>query len=42
VKMLGIFMMFYNFRLAGHDGKAPAMHLGLAGGEVSLENIIYF
>lgn len=42
VKMLGIFRVFYNYCLAGQDGKTPAMRLGLAKGKVSLEDIIYF
>lgn len=42
VKMLGIFRVFYNYCLAGQDGKAPAMRLGLAKGKVALEDIIYF
>lgn len=42
VKMLGIFRVFYNYCLAGHDGKTPAMRLNLAKGKVSLEDIIYF
>ena len=42
VKMLGIFRVFYNYCLAGQDKKTPAMHLGLAKGKVSLEDIIYF
>lgn len=42
VKMLGIFRVFYNFCLAGQDGKTPAMRLGLAKGKVALEDIIYF
>jgi len=42
VKMLGIFRVFYNYCLAGQDRKTPAMRLGLAKGEVSLEDIIYF
>ncbi len=42
VKMLGIFRVFYNYCLAGKDGKTPAMRLGLAKGKVSLEDIIYF
>jgi hypothetical protein len=42
VKMLGIFRVFYNFCLAGQDGKTPAMRLGLAKGKVSLEDLIYF
>lgn len=42
VKMLGIFRPFYNYCLAGQDGKTPAMRLGLAKGKVSLEDMIYF
>lgn len=42
VKMLGLFRVFYNYCLAGQDGKTPAMRLGLAKGKVSLEDIIYF
>ncbi len=42
VKMLGIFRVFYNYCLAGQDGKTPAMRLGLAKGKVALEDIIYF
>lgn len=42
VKMLGIFRVFYNFCLAGQDGKTPAMRLGLAKGKIALEDIIYF
>ncbi len=42
VRMLGIFRVFYNYCLAGQDGKTPAMRLGLAKGKVSLEDIIYF
>lgn len=42
VKMLGIFRTFYNYCLAGKDGKTPAMRLGLAKGKVGLEDIIYF
>ena len=42
VKMLGIFRVFYNYCLAGQDGKTPAMRLGLAKGRVSLEDVIYF
>lgn len=42
VKMLGIFRVFYNYCLAGQDGKTPAMRLGLAKGKISLEDIIYF
>ena len=42
VKMLGIFRVFYNYCLVGQDGKTPAMHLGLAKGKVSMEDIIYF
>lgn len=42
VKMLGIFRVFYNYCIAGQDGKTPAMRLGLAKGKVSLEDIIYF
>jgi len=42
VKMLGIFRVFYNYCVAGKDGKTPAMRLGLAKGKVSLEDIIYF
>ncbi len=42
VKMLGIFRVFYNYCLAGKDGKTPAMRLGLAKGKVSLEDIICF
>jgi hypothetical protein len=40
--MLGIFRVFYNYCLVGQDGKTPAMHLGLAKGKVSMEDIIYF
>lgn len=32
VKILGIFRTFYNYCLAGQDGKTPAMRLGLAKG----------
>lgn len=42
VKMLGLFRVFYNYCLAGQDGKTPAMRLGLAKGVVILEDIIYF
>lgn len=42
VKMLGIFRVYYNYCLAGQDGKTPAMRLNLAKGKVSLEDIIYF
>lgn len=42
VKLLGIFRVFYNYRLAGKDGQTPAMRLGLAKGKVELESIIYF
>ena len=42
VKMLGIFRVFYNYCLAGQDGKTPAMRLGVAKGKVALEDIIYF
>lgn len=42
VKMLGIFRVFYNYCLAGKEGKTPAVRLGLAKGKVSLEDIIYF
>lgn len=42
VKLLGSFRVFYNYCLAGKDGKTPAMRLGLAKGTVSLEDIIYF
>jgi hypothetical protein len=39
VKMFGIFRVFYNYCLAGQDGKTPAMRLGLAKGKVALEDI---
>jgi transposase-like protein len=42
VKLLGIFRVFYNYCLAGKDGRTPAQRLGLARGTVSLEDIIYF
>jgi hypothetical protein len=42
VKILGIFRTFYNYCLAGQDGKTPAMRLGLAKGKVALEDVIYF
>lgn len=42
VKMLSIFRVFYNYCIAGQDGKTPAMRLGLAKGKVALEDIIYF
>ena len=42
VKMLCVFRVFYNYCLAGKDGKTPAMRLGLAKGKISLEDIIYF
>jgi transposase-like protein len=42
VKILGIFRTFYNYCLAGQDGKTPAMRLGLATGTVALDDIIYF
>jgi hypothetical protein len=42
VKLLGIFRVFYNYCVAGKDGKTPAMRLGLAKGMIGLEDIIYF
>ena len=42
VKLLGIFRVFYNYCLAGQDGRTPAMRLGLAKAKVSLEDVIYF
>lgn len=42
VKILGIFRTFYNYCLAGQDGKTPAMRLGLAKGKLALEDITYF
>ena len=41
VKLLDVFRVFYNYCLAGKDGKTPAMRLGLAKGVVALEDIIY-
>ncbi|HEV2007220.1 MAG TPA: hypothetical protein VGQ88_00715 [Burkholderiales bacterium] len=42
VKLLGIFRVFYNYCVAGNDGKTPAMRLGLAKGTIGVEDIIYF
>lgn len=42
VKLLEIFRVYYNYCLAGKDGKTPAMRLGLARGVVTPEEIIYF
>ena len=42
VKLIGIFRVFYNYCLAGKDGRTSAQRLGLARGTVSLEDIIYF
>ena len=42
VKLLEMFRVFYNYVLVGMDKKTPAMRLGLAKGQVSLEDIVYF
>jgi transposase-like protein len=42
IKLLDIFRVFYNYVEAGKDGETPAMRLGLAKGEVSLEDINYY
>ena len=42
VKVLGIFRVFYNYVEPGKDKQSPAMRLGLAKGNVGMEDIIYF
>lgn len=42
VKLLDIFRVYYNYCLAGKDGKTPAMRLGLAKAPIREEDIIYF
>ena len=41
VKLLDIFRVFYNYVLVGKNKKTPAMHLGLARGANTVEDIIY-
>lgn len=41
-KVLAIFRVFYNYCLAGKDGKTPAMRLGLAKAPGQLEDILCF
>ncbi|MEZ9631499.1 hypothetical protein AB4304_18650 [Vibrio breoganii] len=41
LKLADLYRLFYNFVLKGKDGKTPAMRLGIAKGQVSLEKIIY-
>ena len=40
-KLLDIFRVYYNYCLAGKDGRTPAMRLGLAKSQVAVEDIIY-
>ncbi len=42
VRLLGIYRVFYNYCAVGKDKMTPAMRLGLAKGNVDLEDIIYF
>lgn len=41
-KVLTIFRVFYNYCLAGKDGRTPAMRLGLAKGVTDPQDILYF
>jgi hypothetical protein len=41
-KVLAIFRVFYNYCLAGKDGKTPAMRLGLAKALIDPQEILYF
>lgn len=40
-KVLAIFRVFYNFCLAGKDGKTPSMRMGMANRKTELDDIIY-
>lgn len=42
IKLLDIFRVFYNFAKPGQDGRTPAARLGLAKGNGSVEDIIYY
>jgi len=41
-KVLAIFRVYYNYCLAGQDGKTPAMRLGLARAVIDPQSIIYY
>jgi hypothetical protein len=41
-KLLDIFRVFYNFVEVGKDKQTPAIRLGLAKGNITVENIIYY
>jgi hypothetical protein len=42
VKLLEMFRVFYNYVLVGTDKHTAAMRLGLAKGQVTLGDIVYF
>jgi hypothetical protein len=41
-KLLGLFLVFYNYCLARQDTTTSAMRLGFAHRKVTVEDIIYF
>jgi hypothetical protein len=41
-KTLVIYRTYFNFIAKGHDGKIPAMRIGLAKGPIQFEGVLYF